>query len=166
LCTSLPLARQIQEVALARNPFAIHHVELRLPKRWGDLVLHHLHPHPAAGRLVAVFDLADAPHIQADGGVKLQRITAGGGFGVAHKHADLLSELVDEDHRRLGLADDAGELAQGLGHEPRLHTHWGIAHLAVDLGLGDQGRHGIHHNDIDGTAAHEGLGGCCQINPS
>ena len=45
-----------------------------------------------------------------------------------------------------------------LGHEACLQAHLGVAHLAVDLGFGHQGGHGIHHDDIDGAAAHQGFG--------
>src|SRR5262249_55978171 len=97
-----PLARQVQEVPLARDAFAIHHVKFRLPEGRGHLVLHHLHPHPAAGRLVALFDLADAPHIQPNGGIEFEGIAAGRRLRVAHEHPDLLAQLVDEDHLRPG----------------------------------------------------------------
>ncbi len=30
-----------------------------------------------------------------------------------------------------------------------------VAHLAVDLGLGHQGGHGVHHDDVQGAAAHQ-----------
>ena len=34
----------------------------------------------------------------------------------------------------------------------------GIAHLAVDLRLGHQGRHGVHDDNVHRTGAHHGLG--------
>src|SRR5262245_41483940 len=57
------LARKVQQVPFARDPFAIHHVELRLPERRGHFVFHHLHAHAATRRLVAFLDLPNAPHI-------------------------------------------------------------------------------------------------------
>jgi hypothetical protein len=60
------LAREVEQIAFARDALAIPHVQFRLPERRRHLVLYHLHPRPAAGGLVAVFNLADAPHITAD----------------------------------------------------------------------------------------------------
>ena len=58
----------------------------------------------------------------------------------------------------VGLADDAGKLAQRLGHEPGLEAHVGIAHVPFDLRLGDQGRHRVDYQHVDGAAAHQRLG--------
>src|SRR6266540_4552255 len=105
LVDKTPLTRQVQEIALARDALAIHHVKLGPPERWRHLVLDDLDAHPAAGGLIAIFDLADPPDIQADGGIKFERIAAGGRLRIAHEDADLLPELIDEDHGGVGLAD-------------------------------------------------------------
>ena len=34
----------------------------------------------------------------------------------------------------------------------------GVAHLALDLRPGHQGRHGVHHDHVDGVGAHQSLG--------
>ena len=52
----------------------------------------------------------------------------------------------------------AGELAQGLGHEAGLQAHVGVAHFAVELGLGDQGGDGIDDQHVDGAGPDQGLG--------
>src|SRR5207302_2174458 len=67
----------------------------------------------------------------------------------AKEHAYLLPNLVDEDHRGARLADRPHELAQRLGHQPRLEADVRIAHLALQFGARDQGGHGVHHDDID-----------------
>ena len=82
-------------------PSVVHHVELGDAERRGDLVLDHLRPHPLADHLLALLELADAADVDAAGGVELQRPAAGRGLGTAEHHADLLADLVDEDHRGL-----------------------------------------------------------------
>src|SRR5258708_30518404 len=39
---------EVEEIAGLGDPFAVHHVELRLAEGRGDLVLHDLHARPAA----------------------------------------------------------------------------------------------------------------------
>ena len=79
-------------------------------------------------------------------------------FLTAEHDAHLLPQLVDEDDHAVGLVDGAGELAEGLAHEPRLQAHVGVAHVALDLRLGHQGRHGVHHHHVDGAGADQGFG--------
>ena len=55
------------------------------------------------------------------------------------------------------LGDGAGELAQRLAHEPGLHAHVGVAHLALELGLGDQGGHRVDDHHVDGAGADQRL---------
>jgi len=50
------------------------------------------------------------------------------------------------------------ELAERLAHQPGLDAHVRIAHLALELCLGDQGRHRIDDQDVDGPGAHQHLG--------
>ena len=49
------------------------------------------------------------------------------------------------------------ELAQRLAHQPRLHAHRGHAHLAFQLGLGHQRRHGINHDHVQRVRARQRL---------
>ena len=101
--------------------------------------------------------VAGAADVDADGGVELQGPSAGGGFGVAEHHADLLADLVDEDDGGAGAVDGAGELAQRLGHQAGLEPDVAVAHLALDLGAGDQGGDGVDDDDVDGVGADEQL---------
>ena len=39
-----------------------------------------------------------------------------------------------------------------------MEAHKAVAHLALDLRPGHQGRHGVHHHHINGAGAHQGLG--------
>ena len=50
------------------------------------------------------------------------------------------------------------QLPEGLGHEAGLQAHLGVAHLALDLGLGNQGRDRVDDDDVDGAGADEHLG--------
>src|SRR3546814_6408445 len=62
-------------------------------------------------------------------------------------HADLLAELVDEDADGVGLVEVGSELAQGLRHEAGLEADVAVAHVALDLGAGGEGGHGVDHHD-------------------
>ena len=55
--------------------------------------------------------LPDAADVQADRGVELERVAAGGRLGVAEHDADLHADLVDEDDRAVGFLMGGGELA-------------------------------------------------------
>ena len=127
-------------------------------KGGGDLVLDDLDLRADADDRVAVLDRRDPADVDADRGVELQGAAARRRFGVAEHHADLLADLVDEDERRLRLRDDRGQLAQGLGHQARLKAHVRVAHLALDLGLGDERGDRVDDDHIDRVGAHEHLG--------
>ncbi len=53
---------------------------------------------------------------------------------------------------------DAGQLAQRLAHEARLHAGLHVAHLALELGLGRQRRDRVDDQHVDGAGAHERVG--------
>src|ERR1051326_8321879 len=113
----------VDQVAVARHALAIHHVELRLAERRRDLVLHDFHARAPADDHVAVLDARDAPDVDAHRRIELQRAPARRRFGIAEHDADFLAQLVDEDEAGLRLRHGAGELPQGLRHQPRLQTH-------------------------------------------
>ena len=72
--------------------------------------------------------------------------------------AYLLAQLVDEDDDAAGLADDAGELPERLAHEPRDDADAALAHLALELAAGQQGRDGVDNDDVQRAGAHKLLG--------
>ena len=123
-----------------------------------DLVLHHLHTDPLADHLLAFLELPDAADVHAAGAIELQGPAARRRFGRAEHHADLLADLVDEDHRRLGLGDHAGQLAHRLAHEPGLQADVRIADLAFELLLGHQGGHGVDDDHVHGVGLDEHFG--------
>ena len=148
----------VQERALPADALAIDDVKLRHPEGRGHLVLDHLHLGAVANDLAAVFQLLAPAHVQAHGGVELQGAAAGGGLRVAVHHAHLFTQLVDENGNGPRLAHNARELAQGLGHQAGLQAHKAVAHLAVNLRLGHQRRHGVHHHHVQGPGAYQRLG--------
>ena len=148
----------VEQAALLRDALAVHHVELGDPERRRDLVLHDLDADPVADRLRAGLDRLDPPDVEPDARVELQRATARRRLRVAEHHADLLAELVREDERGVGAADRAGQLAQGLAHEPGLDADERVAHLALDLGPRHEGRDRVDDDDVDAARADEGLG--------
>jgi hypothetical protein len=58
-----------------------------------------------ADDLVAPLDGADAADVEAHRRVELERIAAGGGFGIAEHDADFHPDLIDEDHERVRALD-------------------------------------------------------------
>ena len=101
----------------------------------------------------ALLEGLDAADVDADRGVELQRLTAGGGFRGAEEDADLLAELVDEDRGGLGLAQPAGDLTQRLAHQSGLQADVAVAHLAFDFGAGHQRGHGVDDDDVQRAGA-------------
>lgn len=78
-------------------------------------------------------------------GVKAQRGAARGDLVGAEDDAHLLADLVDEDEEALGLGDGARQLPQRLAHEPRLQRDVVVPNVPVQLRLGHQRRHRVHH---------------------
>src|SRR3546814_7935196 len=76
-------------------------------------------------------------------------IAASRGFRRAVHDADLHADLVDEHHHALRARDVAGQLAQCLRHQTRLHADAGVAHLAFDFGLRHQRRDRIDDDHVD-----------------
>ena len=148
---------QVEHVAFAADALAVENVELGFAEGRGDFVLDDFDLGARADYGVAFFDGGDAADIDADRGVELERAAAGGGFRVAEHHADLFADLVDEDESGARLRNRAGELAQRLRHEPRLQAHVRVAHLAVELGLGNQRGDGIDDQHINGAGADQGF---------
>jgi hypothetical protein len=87
----------IEDRTFPADALAVHDVELRSPKRRGALVLHDLHPGAVADHLGAVLDRLDAADLEADRRVELERTAPWCDLRRAVDHADLLSQLVDED---------------------------------------------------------------------
>src|ERR1700684_3223299 len=108
------LDAEIDQFAVLGDALAIHDVEFDLLERRRQLVLDHLYAGLVADHLVALLDGADAADVEADRGIELERVAAGGGFRRAVHDADLHADLVDEDHHGVGAVDRGGELAQRL----------------------------------------------------
>src|SRR5690606_31618676 len=155
LVDEVALDAQVDDFAHAVDALAVHDLELGLAERWRHLVLDDLDAGLAADHLVAFLDGADAADVQAHGGVELERVTAGGGFGRAEHDADLHADLVDEDHQGVGILDVARHFAQCLGHQAGLQAHVAVAHVAFDLGLGRERGNGVDDHDVDGAGAHD-----------
>ena len=153
----IPLHGQIQQGALGADALAVDDVELRDPEGRSDLVLDDLDLGAVADGIGAVLEGLALAHIQPHGGIELEGAAAGRRLGVAVHDADFLPQLIDEDADAAGFIDDAGELPEGLAHEPGLQADKGIAHLAVDLGLGHQRRDRVDDQHVQRAAADQGL---------
>ena len=146
---------QVQQVAAPRNAFVEHDVELGLLEWRGDLVLDHLAAHVVANGLVAIFDGTNTPNINTNRRIELQGSTTGGGFRRTKHHADLLTDLVDENHRAIASVDRTGQLSHGLTHQAGLQTNVGIAHFTFNFRFGNEGGHRVHHNHVGGIRTHQ-----------
>src|SRR6266542_2641571 len=87
--------------------------------------------------------------------IELERLSASRRLRISEHHADLLSQLVDEDHRRPRSRDRAGKLSQRLTHQPSLKSHVRLAHVAFYLGAGYQRGNGIDDDHIHRSGANE-----------
>src|SRR3989338_470176 len=152
------LHAQFDDLAFARDALAVQNIEECFAERRRDLVLHHLDTRLVADHFVAFLDRADAADIEAHRRVKLERVAAGGGFGVAEHHADFHADLVDENHHRVGTVDVAGQLAQRLRHQARMQAHLRIAHLAFDFRLGGQRGNRVDHHHVHRGGTHQHVG--------
>src|SRR5690606_17076482 len=136
LLDQLRLHAHVDQLTLAADAFAVEDFGDDLLERRRHLVLDHLDAGLVADDFVALLDRADAPDVQAHRGVELQRVAAGGGLGTLARHhdADLVAQLVDEEHHAVAALDVAGQLAQRLAHQARLQARQLVAHFALDLG--------------------------------
>src|SRR6476660_7592136 len=80
------LDAHVDERAFAGDALAVDDVELGLLERRGDPVLDHLDPGPVADDIRAVLERLDAPDVQPDRGVELQRFAARGRLRTAEHH--------------------------------------------------------------------------------
>src|SRR6185369_13338101 len=117
-------------------------------ERRRDLVLHDLHANVRADHVFLFLHRTDTTDVETHRRVELERLTTRGGFRIAEHDTDLLTQLIDEDHRRLGASDRTGELPQRLAHEPRLKPNVRIPHVTLDLGLWHERRYRVNHHDI------------------
>src|SRR5688572_11940403 len=92
---------QLDDLAFARNAFAVEDVEFGVAERRRDLVLDHFRARLGPDHFLAFLDRAHAPDVDAHRRVELEGVAAGGRLGVAEHHADLHADLIDEDHERV-----------------------------------------------------------------
>ena len=107
---------------------------------------------------VPVLMRLDAPDVEPDRGVELHRPAARRRLRVAEHDPDLLAQLVGEDERGVRARDGAGQLAQGLAHQPGLDAHEAVAHLAFDLGARHERGDRVDDDAVDAARADERLG--------
>ena len=98
LLDDVEFAGEVEDGSFARNTHAVENVEFALGKRSGDLVLHDLYAGAVTDDFFAVLDGGDAADVDTLGGVELQGVTTGSRFRVTEHHANLHTELVDEQH--------------------------------------------------------------------
>src|SRR6476469_4717337 len=151
------LRTDVDEERGVRDALGVHDVELRLLERRRDLVLHDLHPDVRADHVLLLLHRADAPDVEPQRRVELERLSAGRRLRVAEHDADLLAQLVAEDHRGLRARNGASQLPERLTHEARLEADVRIAHVALDFGLRHERGDGVDDDDVHRPGAHEDL---------
>src|SRR4030042_4416877 len=135
----------------------MNEIEFYLFERRGYFVLHHPNFCPGADHILALLDGSDSPDIESHGGVKFERIASGGRLRISKHDADFHSNLVDENHDRMGLADGGGQFSQGLRHQPCLKSHMGLAHLPLNLCFGNESSHRVDDDHIHSTTPNQNL---------
>src|SRR5437867_7453381 len=93
---------KIEQVAFARDAFAVHDVELRFTERRSDLVFDDLHFGAASNHFVSIFNGSDSPHIHSNRRIKFQRAAPGSRFGITEHDTDFFADLVDKDEAGSG----------------------------------------------------------------
>src|SRR5271165_420678 len=149
---------EIDQVALARDAFAVDDVEFGFAEGRGHFVLNDFGAGARTDHLVAFLDGLNAANVHAHGSIKLQRASARGSLRIAEHYANLFADLVDEDEAGVGLGDNGGEFAQRLRHKAGLQTHLRIAHVPFEFGLGDESGDGVDYNDVDAPGADQRFG--------
>src|SRR5687768_2007150 len=105
---------EVEQVAFARDAFAVHDVELRLAERRRHFVLHDFDASTPADYGVAILDASDAANVDAHRRIELERPPTGRRFGIAEHDADFFTQLIDENQTGLRLRHRAGQLSQRL----------------------------------------------------
>ena len=95
------LNAEFYQLAFPRHPFVVEDVEMRLFERRRNLVLDHFHARLIANHFVATLERPDAPNVQPDRRVELERIAAGGRFRAPEHDTDFHANLIDENDQRI-----------------------------------------------------------------
>ena len=140
----------VDDRAFLVDAVVVNDFELRFREGRRDLVLHQFHLHAIAdGGAGGVLERFLAANVEADAGVKFQRLATRGGFGIAKHHADFFAQLVGENAGGLGLVENGREFAEGLAHQAGLHAHRRHAHLAFEFGLRHECGDGIDDDHVE-----------------
>src|SRR5271156_5971092 len=99
------LNAQIDQFAALRYPLAVHDIEIDDLERRRHLVLDDLDACLVADDLVPLLDRADAPDVETDRGIEFECVAARRGLRIPEHHADLVADLINEDHHRAGTGD-------------------------------------------------------------
>src|SRR5438552_18259724 len=83
------VSSEIQQIAFARNTFAVHDIELSLAKRGRDLVLGDFDLGAIADNALGVFYGADAANVEPKRSIELERAATARRLGIAEHHANL-----------------------------------------------------------------------------
>src|SRR5690606_30372363 len=105
LLYQLFLDGEVEHIAFLGDALGKQDIKFRLAKWRGHLVLDNLGAHAVSDVLVALLHAANAPHIDTHAGVELQRAATRRRFRTPEHHADLVANLVDEDHQGFRTAD-------------------------------------------------------------
>jgi len=133
--------RDIDQLAERRYPLSVNDVELGFAERWGHFVLDHFHAGSVTHDFRSILDGSDATDVHPYGGVKLERTATCGRFRAAEHHADLHTNLVDEDQDRLRAVDGPGQLPKSLTHQTSLKPDMTVAHVPFNLCPRNKCRH-------------------------
>src|SRR5207248_10667450 len=97
-----------------RHALTIQHIKLRLTEGRSQFVFDDPDTRTIPYHLLSTLQDVGPSHIETHRGVKLEGIATGGHFRIAKRDTNLLAQLIDEDHTRLGFANHGSQLAQTL----------------------------------------------------
>ncbi len=104
----------LDDFTLAGDALAVEDLELGHPEWWRHLVFDDFDARLVTDDLVAFLYRTDATNVESNRRIKLEGIAAGRRLRAAEHDADLHTNLVDENHHRVGTLDVGSQLAQRL----------------------------------------------------
>ena len=146
---------EIDEISRDADSFVEHNVKFCFTEWRCNLVLNHLCAHAISNIVLTIFDRANAANVDANGRIELERASTRRCFGTAEHHANLLAQLIDEDHDHFAFGNSTRQLSHRLTHQSSLQSNVTIAHFSFDFRTWNQRSNRINDDHINGIGSHK-----------
>ena len=107
---------QIQNISFSGNALSVNNINLSSTEWWCHFIFHNFDLGSITDRLTILFDLLPTSDFQTNGGIIFQCTATGRCLRITEHDTNFLTQLVDKDHRTIGLADDRCQFTQCLRH--------------------------------------------------